>query len=382
MKHSVKLFALLAAVLCCLTACEKNQESSDKQRDITYTVSPGTQASRQHAAETAAHPVTVHLETEAEWQALLDRFCDWAEEGNKVTFYNGTQAASLRSIADKLSASQKSRAGSPRTNTKDATTFSTTDRGAMKRWMAQMEDEGMTVTVTFDSNTGTWNGTAYATAPQPEHTTDTTASLFSISASRQVCFARGNLQYRSASGSYRMAATQYDVLDEDTAGEWTDRFVQDTLRHLGDEWRLLSNAEARYMMEVRLCSAVGGVENARYARAKVVYVHGLLLFPDLFVWPDSVALPIGVNNNGISNTLGWDDNVYSLADWQRLEAAGVVFLPAANSYLYNMVEHADGRACYWTSTTGYAIVAAPDYVGTQDMGDFEQYPIRYVRDNL
>jgi hypothetical protein len=136
------------------------------------------------------------------------------------------------------------------------------------------------------------------------------------------------------------------------------------------------------MMEVRLCSAVGGVENARYARAKVVDVHGLLLFPDLFVWPDSVALPIGVNNNGISNTLGWDDNVYSLADWQRLEAAGVVFLPAANSYLYNMVEHADGRACYWTSTTGYAIVAAPDYVGTQDMGDFEQYPIRYVRDNL
>ena len=37
----------------------------------------------------------------------------------------------------------------------------------MKRWMAQMEDEGMTVTVTYDPATGTWNGTAYATAPQP-----------------------------------------------------------------------------------------------------------------------------------------------------------------------------------------------------------------------
>ena len=32
--------------------------------------------------------------------------------------------------------------------------------------MAQMEDEGMTVTVTYDPATGTWNGTAYATAPQ------------------------------------------------------------------------------------------------------------------------------------------------------------------------------------------------------------------------
>ena len=348
MKHSVKLFALLAAVLCSLTACKKNPESSDKQRDITYTV------------DAKEHRVTTR--TEAEWQALLDRFCDYAEEGSEVTFYNANHKAT-------------------KSATKDATTFSTTDREAMKRWMAQMEDEGKTVTVTFDPNTGTWNGTAYATAPQPEPTADTTASLFSISASQQVSFARGNLQYCSASGSYRMAAAQYDVLEEDTAGEWVDRFVQDTLRHLGDEWRLLSNAEARYMMEVRLCSTVGGVENARYARAKVVDVHGLLLFPDLFVWPDSVALPVGVNNNGISNTLGWDDNVYSLADWHRLEAAGAVFLPAANSYLYNMVEHADGRACYWTSTTGYAIVAAPDYVGTQDMGDFEQYPIRYVRDS-
>lgn len=156
MKHTVKLFALLAAVLCCLTACEKNPESSDKQRDITYTVNPGTQASRLPAAGTAAHPVTVHLETEAEWQALLDRFCDWAEEGSTVTFYRpGTQPSRLHA------------GGTPAHPTKDATTFSTTDREEMKRWMAQMEDEGMTVTVTFDSNTGTWNGTAYATAPQP-----------------------------------------------------------------------------------------------------------------------------------------------------------------------------------------------------------------------
>ena len=151
MKTAIKLIPLLTAVLC-LAACEPTDKG--RTRDITYTVAKQT--------------TTVHLATEAEWQELLDRFCDWAEDGNEVTFYNGTQAASLRSIADKLSASQKSRAGSPRTNTKDATTYSTTDREAMKRWMAQMEDAGMTVTVTFDSNTGTWNGTAYATAPQPQ----------------------------------------------------------------------------------------------------------------------------------------------------------------------------------------------------------------------
>ena len=141
MKHLLRLTFVLAAVLC-LTACEKN---NDKQRDITYTVmSVGTQ----RAASAGDKTTTVHLETEAEWQALLDRFCDWAEEGSTVTFHHANNEAKGHA-------------------TKDATTFSTTDREAMKRWMAQMEDEGMTVTVTYDPATGTWNGTAYATAPQP-----------------------------------------------------------------------------------------------------------------------------------------------------------------------------------------------------------------------
>jgi hypothetical protein len=145
MKHALKIFTLIAALLT-TAACEKNPESNDKQRDITYTV--GTPSSSWHMADTAATTVTVHLETEAEWQELLDRFCDYAEEGSEVTFYNANQIAT-------------------KSATKDATTFSTSDREAMKRWMAQMEDEGLTVTVTFDSNTGTWNGTAYANAPQP-----------------------------------------------------------------------------------------------------------------------------------------------------------------------------------------------------------------------
>ncbi len=130
MKTSVKLFALLAAVLM-LAAC--NPEPVEVERDIVYTV--------------AAETTTVHLTTEAEWQQLLDRFCDYAEGGSSVTFRNAKSANKSAS--------------------KEAITYSTTDREAMKRWMAQMEDEGKTVTVTYDPATGTWNGTAYATAPQP-----------------------------------------------------------------------------------------------------------------------------------------------------------------------------------------------------------------------
>ncbi|MBQ8703784.1 MAG: hypothetical protein IJ524_05370 [Bacteroidales bacterium] len=143
MKRIINLSLLLAAIMC-MAACEKNK---DTVRDIVYTVAPvETRPAASAIGDTKT--TTVHLETEAEWQALLDRFCDWAEEGSSVTFHNANK--------------------SPKSHTtKDATTFSTTSREEMKRWMAEMEDNGKTVTVTYDPATGTWSGTAYAVAPQP-----------------------------------------------------------------------------------------------------------------------------------------------------------------------------------------------------------------------
>lgn len=133
MKHLMRFATLMAAVLL-FAACNKDKEELRHERDIVYTVAEQT-------------TTTVHLTTEAEWDALLDQFCNYAEGGSSVTFRNAKSAN--------------------KSATKEAVTYSTTDREAMKRWMAQMEDEGKTVTVTYDSQTGTWNGTAYATAPQP-----------------------------------------------------------------------------------------------------------------------------------------------------------------------------------------------------------------------
>ena len=141
MNRFARLSFLVATALLSV-GCTKCYWPEDTVRDITYTIAPAA------SAIDNATTTTIHLETEAEWQALLDRFCDYAEEGSEVTFYNANQIAT-------------------KSATKDATTFSTTDREEMKRWMRQMEDEGLTVTVSYDPNTGTWNGTAYATAPQP-----------------------------------------------------------------------------------------------------------------------------------------------------------------------------------------------------------------------
>ena len=132
MKH-YRLFSTILAAVMMLAACYKCPPESDHV--VIYSIDEGVE-----------HRVI--LTYEAEWQSLLDRFCNWAEEGSVVTFYNANRSAKGHAA-------------------KDASTFSTTDREAMKRWMAQMEDQGMTVTVTYDPATGTWNGTAYATASQP-----------------------------------------------------------------------------------------------------------------------------------------------------------------------------------------------------------------------
>lgn len=135
MKYILRLTLLLAAATLILTACKP--DPVEIERDITYTVDENT--------------TTVHLKTDAEFDALLDSFCDYAEGGSTVTFYNESRQD----------------AGGPK-GTKETVTFSTTSREEMKAWMRRMEDDGMTVTVTYDSQTGTWNGTAYATAPQPQ----------------------------------------------------------------------------------------------------------------------------------------------------------------------------------------------------------------------
>ena len=130
MKKTIKLTVLLAAVLT-LAAC--NPEPVEVERDIVYTVDETT--------------TTVHLRTDAEFDALLEQFCDYAEDGSTVTFYNANRATK---------------------NAKDVTHFSTASRTEMKRWMRQMEDAGKTVTVSYDPSSGTYHGEAYATAPHPQ----------------------------------------------------------------------------------------------------------------------------------------------------------------------------------------------------------------------
>lgn len=128
----------MSAVLI-FAACEKPVDE-DRQRDIFYTVSENASLSI-----IGGDATTVHLATEAEWEELLDRFCNEARNGEQVMFcsrQNGTQQAK-----GKASESPSS--------------ISTSNRDELKAWMKEMEKSGKTVIVTYDDGNGTWNGMAY-----------------------------------------------------------------------------------------------------------------------------------------------------------------------------------------------------------------------------
>lgn len=141
MKAIYRFALLLTALAFTFAACEKpddpingdNGNITAKERDIIYSV--GNNES--HRTLTA----------EAEWDAMLELFCNHALAGEEVTFYNTSQTTYLHS------------------NAKENRTINTTDRNEIKAWMKAMEKEGRTVRITYDDNTGTWHGEAYATAP-------------------------------------------------------------------------------------------------------------------------------------------------------------------------------------------------------------------------
>lgn len=150
MKHTIKILTMLAAVVS-LVAC-KPEEVTDVacERDIFYTVSESPAMSA-----LSGNGNTVHLSTEAEWEMMLDRFCDYTQDGVQVMFCS-TRKASQTQTKDRSSSS-----GTP-------TSITTSNRNELKAWMKEMERAGRTVNVRYDNGSGTWSGTAYVNLNQQD----------------------------------------------------------------------------------------------------------------------------------------------------------------------------------------------------------------------
>ena len=141
MKKILTVIATLLATVLALAACQPENVAPDNlDFDIFYTV-----ADNSFMAALTGSGNTVHVTTDSQWDALLDSFCDYALAGEQVTFCRTNNPDGAKSSAPKA-----------------PTTISTSDREELKAWMKEMEKAGRSVNITYDEDTGRWNGRAYA----------------------------------------------------------------------------------------------------------------------------------------------------------------------------------------------------------------------------
>ncbi|MBP5371885.1 MAG: Ig-like domain-containing protein [Bacteroidales bacterium] len=233
------------------------------------------------------------------------------------------------------------------------------------------------------------------------------SATFSVSASKQVYFSQGNLQYQASTNTWRFAENQYDIVGADNANisssntGWIDLFcwgtsgyddkfpwmtsqtytdyetnnisgtnydwgVYNSISNGGNEsglWRTLTKAEWVYLLESR--------PNAsnKVGHAEVNGVNGIVLLPDEWNLPDGLTFTGG---NGAST-----QNTYTAEQWTVMERRGAVFLPAAGVNMGSAASGVNSNGYYWASTYygehyGYTIWFA-DWILKSDYN----YPVYY-----
>ena len=221
------------------------------------------------------------------------------------------------------------------------------------------------------------------------------SGVFSVSPNHKVRFSKGNLQYQASTDSWRFAEHQYDYIGEanmnisDAYSGWIDLFGWGTgnaptktstsvsdyssfidwgmnpVSNAGNEaglWRTLSKDEWLYLFHDR------ADYDKLFGWGKVAGVSGVILLPDNWVKPSGVSFwsySEGNANDHIS------DNTYTVSQWQKMEDAGAVFLPAAGYRDETRVIFSGLIGYYWSSTQydsdyAYILYFETTYLGPQD----------------
>lgn len=175
---------------------------------------------------------------------------------------------------------------------------------------------------------------------------------FSVAKGKQVTFSQGNLQYFPASNLWKFADTQYEYLGNankylsPTFRNWVDLFDwQGTSYDWGQNWicgdvpntwRTLKQDEWEYLLNTRAnAEQLKGV-------AQVNGVNGLVLLSDNWVAPQGIDFQSGF--------VTYNQQSYTIEQWQKMEQAGTVFLPAAGRKQGNDVIDLCVFGNYWTLT--------------------------------
>lgn len=137
-------------------------------------------------------------------------------------------------------------------------------------------------------------------------------------------------------------------------------------------WRALTKEEWKYVLEIRPASTIHGMPNARYAKATVNGVPGVVLFPDVFSVPEYLPYPLAINYP----EAGFNFNNYSLEAWSAMESLGCVFLPIAYCRQSNMVHD----ECYWKQVNRY--MENGYYWSSTHVDCADAYTVRFSTDRI
>ena len=255
----------------------------------------------------------------------------------------------------------------------------------------------------FDSTIAALLDIADTTRPVPTDSSHspTLTSHFSVGTHSHVDFAPGNLQYQASTDTWRFAPHQYDYAGENNThlsssyegwidlfgwgtsgwpsgaivykpygtstlaadyavgGDATHNLTGTTARadwgvynaianDAAGTWRTLSQSEWDYLINQRTASTIGGVANARFVRATVDGIKGLILFPDRYNFPIGVTLPVDSLINR-SDADGYA-TTYTVHEWTAIEDAGAVFLPAGGYRGGTTLLTNPPTGYYWSTT--------------------------------
>lgn len=248
-----------------------------------------------------------------------------------------------------------------------------------------------------DTGTDNGSGTEQPTpTPDPQPTTGgfnnegVSYALFSVAENRQVHFSRGNMQFKATTNTWRFAEHQYDFIGDanynisETYDGWIDLFGWGTSGWNGGAvayqpwsssqnipdyypggssnsdltgdcaeadwawhnaisnggnrnhmWRTMTTSEWQYLLGQR----AGATDKYGFATIGSEY-RGMVILPDVWTLPDGLSFT--------PRERGYGKNTYSHDEWQLMEAAGAIFLPAAGNRWGTSGDGMGGQGYYWS----------------------------------
>ena len=215
------------------------------------------------------------------------------------------------------------------------------------------------------------------------------SGAFSVSETKQVAFSCGNLQYTQSTNTWEFAFNQYEMLgtanvENSALADKIDLFgwsgstatakwglstsmdnkdysgdFADWGQHIGDgsTWRTLTNDEWIYLRRTRAnASNLIGVARINLDEAGTTYANGLILLPDTWTCPEDVTFKSGFASEYSIEAYA-NYQTFTLEQWEKLEAAGAVFLPASGYRGGSRISDVQCRGYYWSATPYYSIDA-------------------------